>query len=73
MAWTHDEMQRKVRKMAHELPPSDLGSHRAIMHVTNFVFDVLRESRDFKSSLDEVDVSTATAFRAEIDKRAKQR
>lgn len=42
--WTYTELEAAVRKMAHDLPPSDLGSTRAIQHVTRFCMNLLQEA-----------------------------
>lgn len=36
---TYDEIESEVRKLAHSLPPSDLGSTRAIQAITRYVFE----------------------------------
>ena len=44
-AATWEEIEAEVRKMAHSIPPSDLGSTRAIQEVTRYVLLKLQEER----------------------------
>lgn len=44
--FTAGTLEARVRKMAYSLPPSDLGSTRAIQAVAAFIEDELRPSRE---------------------------
>ena len=35
----YEEIESEVRTLAHSLPPSDFGSHRAIQAVAKFVYE----------------------------------
>lgn len=42
----YEDIEAEVRKVAMSLPPSDLGSHRAIQAVARYVHDKLRKARE---------------------------
>ena len=43
MKQTYQEIEDEVRRLAHSLPPSDLGSTRAIQAVSRFIYTKLIE------------------------------
>lgn len=42
----YEDIEAEVRRVAMSLPPSDLGSHRAIQAVARYVHQKLRTARE---------------------------